>query len=142
MRVKAVFSHAGADAREWIIFTGFLSRESLIWCYKHAAGLLSCRSNSDYANYGFPTKLAEYLATGTPVVVTDVGDVRNYLGDESAFLAEPENVESIAGAMTGLLADKIKGADCCKRRHEAARKYFDSQTGVEPVDNLSARDPA
>jgi glycosyltransferase involved in cell wall biosynthesis len=136
---KGVLSHAGEDAKDWIIFTGFLSRESLIWCYKHAAGLLSCRSNSDYANYGFPTKLAEYLATGTPVVVTDVGDVRNYLNDDSAFIAEPENIGSIARAMTGLLGDRPAARRVGKRGQEVARKYFDYVNRVEPVADFIRR---
>ena len=48
------------------LFIGMLSRAELIWAYQHAIGLLCCRTNSPYANFGFPTKLGEYLATGTP----------------------------------------------------------------------------
>ncbi len=83
------------------LFTGMLSRAELIWAYQHAIGLLCCRTNSPYANFGFPTKLAEYLATGTSVIATRVGDTGYYLQHEqSALLAEPENVQSIASCMS------------------------------------------
>ncbi|MEZ5541459.1 MAG: glycosyltransferase [Pseudomonadota bacterium] len=135
----SVYAHAGADAEQWIVFTGFLSREALIWCYKHAAGLLSCRSNSAYANYGFPTKLAEYLASGTPVIVTDVGDTREYLDENSAFIAEPENVESIARAVRLLLSDKARAGAVGNRGREVARQHFDYASHVEAVADFVRR---
>lgn len=40
--------------------------------------LLLNRINTPYANYGFATKLAEYMATGRPVITSDVSDVSYY----------------------------------------------------------------
>ncbi|MHB1529475.1 MAG: glycosyltransferase [Acidiferrobacteraceae bacterium] len=129
-----ILAGAGAGAEDWIIFTGLISREALIWCYKNAAGLLCCRSNSDYANYGFPTKLAEYLASGRPVVATTVGDVTHYLTDEeTAFLAEPENIESIDQAIRRLLRDPRHSALVGVRGTEVAKHYFDYRNYVAGI---------
>lgn len=97
-KVSVAMDQAGVSGRA--LFVGMLSRAELVWAYQHAAALLCCRTNSPYANFGFPTKLAEYLATGSPVIATRVGDVERYLKHEqTALLAEPENVQSIAACM-------------------------------------------
>ncbi|MHB8389115.1 MAG: glycosyltransferase [Acidobacteriaceae bacterium] len=132
-----ILASAGSGGKDWIVFTGLLTRDQLIWCYKNAAGLLCCRSNSDYANYGFPTKLAEYLASGRPVVATSVGDVKDYLTDEiTAFLAEPENIESIAMAIRRLLRDPVHATDVGIRGTEVARRYFDYRNHVAGVSTF------
>ena len=116
---------AGEQGCKWIVFTGYLARKQLLGCYQHAAGLLSCRSNSEYANYGFPTKLAEYLAVGRPVVATRVGDVCRYLQDgNTAFLAQPENIEDIAAAIRRLLDDPGSADRVGLRGAEVARRNF------------------
>ena len=131
---EKILEQAGPTGKDWITFTGFLSREELIWCYKNAEGLLCCRSNSDYANYGFPTKLAEYLASGRPVVATTVGDVEDYLADEdSAFLAEPENVESISHAILRLVRDPARADIVGSRGAQVARQQFDYGNYAEGV---------
>lgn len=131
---KRILETVGSNSNDWIVFTGFLTREELIWCYKSAVGLLSCRSNSDYANYGFPTKLAEYLSSARPVVATTVGDVTEYLTDgETAFLAESENVKSIAMAIEKLLRDPGRAEKVGFRGAEVARQSFDYRNHVEKV---------
>lgn len=131
---NSILGSAGPGAEDWIIFTGLISREALIWCYKNAAGLLCCRSNSEYANYGFPTKLAEYLASGQPVVATTVGDVARYLTDEeTAFLADPESIRSIELAIRRLLRDPSHSALIGARGMEIARHYFDYRNHVTGV---------
>ena len=135
-----ILQMAGNDAEQWIVFTGFLSREELIWCYKHAAGLLSCRSNSSFANYGFPTKLAEYLASGTPVVATRVGDTEQYLADgDNAYLATAEDSDSIAAAMVRLLSDPQAAAQIGMRGVEVARRYFDYRNHIGGVADFIRR---
>ncbi len=129
-----ILDRAGPGGVDWIIFAGLLSRDQLIWCYKKARGLLCCRSNSDYANLGFPTKLAEYLATGRPVVATKVGDIENYISDgDSAYLAIPENVASIAGAMRALMLDPARADLVGMRGAVVAKKNFDYRNHVEAV---------
>jgi glycosyltransferase involved in cell wall biosynthesis len=144
---RRILESVSPKGEDWIIFTGFLSREQLIWCYKNARGLLCCRSNSEYANYGFPTKLVEYLASAQPVIVTTVGDVEEYLTDgKSAFLAKPENVESIADAIHRLLRDPVlaervghEGAKISRRvfdyRHHASAvgKFIRQRIGIEDL---------
>lgn len=131
---------AGDDAERWIVFTGFLSREELIWCYKHAAGLLSCRSNSHFANYGFPTKLAEYLASGTPVVATRVGDTEQYLADgDNAYLATAEDSDNIADAIFRLLHNPQAASQIGARGVEVARRYFDYRNHIGGVADFIRR---
>ena len=89
---------------ERALFVGMLSRAELAWAYQNAVGLLCCRTNSEYANYGFPTKLGEYLASGTPVIATMVSDIKLYLKDGvTAYLALPENPDSIAQCMKKIM---------------------------------------
>ena len=47
--------------------------------------LCMTRIDSSFANAGFPWKLGEYLATGKPVIATDVSDVKYYLTDKQDF---------------------------------------------------------
>ncbi|REG81416.1 glycosyltransferase [Algoriphagus antarcticus] len=62
------------------------------------------RDNSGAANTGFPSKLAEYLATGRAVIVTNVGDVSNYLIDrENALLVRPMDLSSLVEAIKYLI---------------------------------------
>lgn len=134
---EKIYQMAGAGSQDWIIFTGFLSRDQLIWCYKHAAGLLSCRSNSSFANYGFPTKLAEYLCSGSPVIATRVGDVEEYLADgQNAYLATPEDVNSIAGAIFRLLENPEQAVLIGSSGAEVARQFFDYRNHVNGVANF------
>jgi glycosyltransferase involved in cell wall biosynthesis len=54
----------------------------------------------EYASGGFPAKLVEYLASGTPIVATAAGAVGGYLRDgEHAYLARPGDISEIAAAL-------------------------------------------
>lgn len=61
------------------------------------------RIASAYANFGFPFKLGEMLASGKPVIVTKVGDVEKFVYPNTAVLIEPESVEAIAEALKFLI---------------------------------------
>jgi len=80
-----------------IIFTGALPYTQIPQLLKDAEILALARPDNKQAKYGFPTKLGEYLMTGNPVVITNVGDVSLFLTDKkNALIAEPDNVESFS----------------------------------------------
>ena len=54
--------------------------------------LVSSQPKTKRAEGGFPTKLGEYLATGIPVLLTDVGEISSYVKHKKhVFLASPED---------------------------------------------------
>jgi glycosyltransferase involved in cell wall biosynthesis len=87
-----------------VIFLGQMSRTLIPPYLKNAKVLALARPESIVANAGFPSKLTEYLATGNPVVVTKVGEIPAYLKDnETAFLAEPGNIDSFTDKLVFVL---------------------------------------
>lgn len=68
--------------------------------------LVMPRPRSLQADFGFPTKLAEYLASGVPVVATRVSDVASLVENGvEALIVDPGDVEAFARAMVTLLED-------------------------------------
>jgi glycosyltransferase involved in cell wall biosynthesis len=54
--------------------------------------LVSSQPDTLRADGGFPTKLGEYLASGVPVLLTEVGEISKYVKDkETVFLCEPDS---------------------------------------------------
>jgi glycosyltransferase involved in cell wall biosynthesis len=82
---------------ERIVMTGRISQAEIPRYLRGAAVLALARPSSVQAQYGFPTKLPEYLATGRPVLATRVGDIPLYLRDGvNAYLVEPDDVAAFA----------------------------------------------
>lgn len=109
-----------------IQYVGYLEDAEFYRFLQQADVLCVTRTGSTYANAGFPFKLGEYLATGNPVIVSDVGDVRSYLRHmEDAIIIEPGNASAIAGALEYCL-DHPEAASKIGLSGEAkCRRYFD-----------------
>ncbi len=82
-----------------IIFKGFVPDNEFYPMLRKADVLCMCRTESGFANAGFPFKLGEYLATGNPVICTRVSDVETYLTDADAFLIDPNSPEQICESL-------------------------------------------
>lgn len=83
-----------------VIFTGSVTPSSIPQYFIDAEMLVLARPDNTQAKYGFPTKLGEYLLAGRPVVLTDVGNISDFLVDrKNAFIAEPGNIKSISNKM-------------------------------------------
>jgi len=87
-----------------IVITGRISQADMPTYLGNASVLALARPSSIQAEYGFPTKLPEYLATGRPVLVTKVGDIPQYLTDgEDAYLVEPDDIGGFAEKLDYIL---------------------------------------
>lgn len=94
-----------------IEYVGVLSRDKIPEFICNAEVLLLPRPDSKQAQGGFPTKLGEYLATGNPVCATKVGEIPDYLTDNTnVFFAEPGSIQSFADAMDRALINPANAA--------------------------------
>jgi glycosyltransferase involved in cell wall biosynthesis len=90
---------------ERVVMTGRVSQADIPRYLQCAAVLALARPSSVQAEYGFPTKLPEYLATGRPVLATRVGDIPRYLQDGiNAYLVEPNDIAAFAEKLDYVLA--------------------------------------
>lgn len=116
-----------------VIFTGMLPSTQIPSKLYNASILALSRPNNLQNQNGFPTKLGEYLMTGNPVVVTNVGEISHFIVDEhNGYLAMPDDIDSFAQKL-----DKaVKDLDSKKNVGVEGRKlalsefsYF-TQTGI------------
>ena len=108
-----------------IIFTGRIERLKVPRLLNGAAALALARPNSKQAEGGFPTKLGEYLATGKPVIITDVGEICNFLIDgHNAFVAKPGDVNSFSEKIREVFVDYPKAMEIGKNGERLVDREF------------------
>lgn len=108
-----------------IRLVGFVNSDELL-CYNTMADLLFvCRSNSPYANHGFPWKLGEYCMTGKPIIATRVSDIETYFTDnETLFIVEPNSPKAIEEKVDSIFSNYDKALEVGKKSRETAIKCF------------------
>ena len=121
---------------EGVRCTGFLPDGEFERQVDEADVLCMTRIDTPYAHAGFPFKLARYLATGRPVVATDVSDVSRYLADRrDAMIVPPGHATAVAGALRWLLQHPREAAEIGRRGRETCERWFDiEKTGMQCAD--------
>ncbi len=100
----------GLSAR--VEFTGLRPQAEIPAILSQGDVMVLPRAAGTFSTAGFPTKLAEYLASGKPVIVTSTGDIPKYLQDGvDAFLAPPGDTEAFAGRLRHVLAHPGEAAE-------------------------------
>jgi glycosyltransferase involved in cell wall biosynthesis len=99
--------HARAAGLPHVSLTGFVP-PAQVSDYLAAADVLVLPSTLSlaYAQYTSPLKLFEYMASGRPIVASDLPVLREILRDgENALLYPPESAEALAAAIGRLRAE-------------------------------------
>ncbi len=120
-----------------VILTGFVPRKELIYHLKNATVLALTKPSGLQARSCFPSKLGEYLATGNPVVTTNIGEISSYLKNgESAFLAEPDNPKDFAIKIESVLSDPDAAKKVGKKGKHIAQDKFNYIKQAERIVNF------
>ena len=123
-----------SDALDSVVFTGPVPPTAIPQYLVDAEMLVLARPDNIQAKYGFPTKLGEYLLSGRPVVLTDVGNITDFLEDQkSVFIAKPGNIDSIAKKMTDVSANPVFAKAIAESGRQIALQYFNSDKETEKV---------
>jgi glycosyltransferase involved in cell wall biosynthesis len=114
--------------KDRVVLTGYLSTDELITAMSVPDILVEPKIEHEQNQAAFPQKLAEYLAMGTPIVASAIGDIPDFLHDqENALLCRPGDPDSLAAALIKLMEDQGLRERLSQNARETARRYFDCQ---------------
>ena len=96
------------------------------------------RENRRSSNAGFPTKLAESMAVGTPVITNTTGSIAKYLTNaKNGFLIETTAADELSGVFHTILS--MKEVDYRNMRLESrkmAEKSFDYRRYIDQLSKF------
>jgi len=125
------------NTNEKVVFVGYLDDKSFYQFLAEGDAMCMTRIESQFANAGFPFKLGEYLATGKPVIASEVGDVGHYLSDkENALLVQPGDSATLQKAMEFVLTRPSEAAEIGMRGREACKRHFSAEKNGKMLLNF------
>jgi glycosyltransferase involved in cell wall biosynthesis len=117
-----------------IEITGYVDRPVMIERMTNAAVLALAKPNNQQSEHCFPTKIAEYLSTGKPVLTTSTGSIPQYLTDrKDSFLTEPNDPDHLAQTLSDIFADYGKAEIVGQNGRKLAQNEFDYTTQVDRI---------
>jgi glycosyltransferase involved in cell wall biosynthesis len=76
-----------------------------------------------YAYYASPLKLFEYMASGEPIVTSDLPSIREILNENNSILIKPDNPEAMAIGIKKALNDIMLSESIAKQAYQDVQKY-------------------
>jgi glycosyltransferase involved in cell wall biosynthesis len=118
-----------------VVLTGYLSTDELITAMSVPDILVEPKIEHEQNRAAFPQKLAEYLAMGTPIVASAIGDIPLFLHDqENALLCQPGDPDSLAAALLRLMEDDNLKERLSQKARETAGRYFDCRIIAKQIE--------
>lgn len=90
----------------------------------------------DIAELTSPMKMFEYLASGRPILASDLPILREVLNEGNAVLLPPEDVEAWNAALVGLVKDDQRRAALGEHARRDARRYTWTERARKALEAL------
>ena len=132
---ERVLKHAGLNGE--VEKTGQVTYDQIPDLLAECDLLVVNRTNQPYSHFGFPTKLAEYLATGIPTVATKVGDIEDYLVDkQDVILIDPDNSDALQEVIKSRYTSTLDYHTIGDNGRKAAHKHFSNKPHAQTLIDL------
>lgn len=91
---------------ENIVFMGKVAQNDVPAYYKHADYMVLLRENNQKSNAGFPTKFAESMTAGIPVIANPTSDIGHILKDGvNGYLLKNETLDCVESLLNRISTD-------------------------------------
>lgn len=99
---REIEEYAARDSR--ILFRGRVSRQEILRCETQATLLVNVRNSGEtFTRYSFPSKVIEYMLSGTPMLMTKIpGIPEEYY--EYTYSVEDNEMKTLSAALERILA--------------------------------------
>lgn len=121
-----------------VTLEGAMTHAKLVALYRHAdVFALAPRITDDGDRDGIPNVIAEAMATGVPVVSTNVSGIPELVvHEQTGLLAPPNDPASFANALERLLTDPEQAASLARTARERLEQDFDLWTTTRRLHAL------
>lgn len=120
---------------------GKMTQEELVHYYHRANVVaLACQVEANGDRDGIPNILVEAMATGTPVISTDISGIPELIRhEETGLIVPPSNPTALADGLQRLLEERTLVASLTANAREHIKHYFDMQTNAKQLGKLFER---
>ncbi len=122
---------------ERVFIKGRVDYDKVPQILANATLLVTSQPITKRAQGGFPTKMAEYMMSGTPMVVTNVGEINKYVQDGiNTYMVEPCNPDAYGQKLRYILSNPEDSARIANNALEYAKSNFCSQPVTKGLINF------
>jgi glycosyltransferase involved in cell wall biosynthesis len=110
-----------------IVFLGHRAEKDIPTILQ-AADVLVLPNKSGYVEserYTSPLKLFQYMASGKPIVASDLPSIREIVGDEACFFFQPGDPHALASNVERALTDTATALEKAAQAHSKVRSWRD-----------------
>ncbi len=115
-----------------IIFTGAVEAACVPEYMASCDIAVACFEDNDVTRCKSPLKIAEYLASGKPIIASKVGEVERMIGD-AGILVEPGRSYPLADKIVFLLSNKSLQEEMGRKAREKAEKTYNWEASAETL---------
>lgn len=133
--IKALIDRYSLDGQ--VVFLGYLDEDEKQRYLQGAAFTIINKYPTVQNKYCFSTKLGEYLAAGKVVIITSVGEARNWLTDQfDSYIIAPQDNDLLASTIVKVLEDEDKRMQIGKNARQTCKNSFDFHAYGEVLKEL------
>lgn len=116
------------------VFIGYQPYKRMVEYMKAMDAVVLPSPDKPLAHYSSPLKLFEYMASGRPIISSDLPALREVLNDKNTLFFKPENSDDLARAVKMLKASPMLGYHLSRQALADAQNY----TWVKRAKNILA----
>ena len=124
------------NLRKYFIFTGMVNHHDLPNFIKLGDVLIAPFSDLGSIRYQSNVKIFEYMASGKPIVASDVGEIKRLLaGGKAGYIVPPGNSKALADAIMKIYKDKNGAKIKSAYARELVEKKYDWRILAKNLSN-------